>query len=493
MNVNKHDYNKLKKLTKSELIEEVIALKSNGLSKSLKNSIDIKETAEMNQLIIENSHDGIMIIDDNYKITFVNNRLCELTGYTKDEIINNDFRSLLSPDIKEDVIRRYKKRSKDKNLQSTFELPLVTSQNENKIFEIRSTIFIDSKGSLRILSQFKDITLRKQTEEAIRQSEEKFRSMVENSHLGIIIVNMNFQLDYVNDQFCKIVQSTKEELIGKDFREYLSEESFDLVVKRYKDRQRGLSVPSEYDFKINRADGKTADIKLSSSVVNFSGEIKTIAQLLDITETKKKEKLHSVLLNISQAVNEVKNLSEFLGIVREELSTIIDTRNFYVAMYDKNSDTYSFPYHVDEFDVIDEITQLQLKDSLTDYVRRKNKAILVDGKMQTILEEEGEIKGIVGESCPVWLGTPLVVDNVVVGVMGVQDYQYEETYSENDLELLKIVSENVSSAIWKKQIIDKLTESEIRYRDFISRTSEGIYRIDFEQPVDISLPRERTS
>ena len=115
-----------------------------------------------------------------------------------------------------------------------------------------SSVFVDSKGKLRTLSQFKDITLRKQTEEAILQSEEKFRSMIENSHLGIIIVDMNFQFEYVNDQFCKIVQKNKNELIGKDFREFLSDESYDLVVKRYQDRQKGLSVPSEYDIKIIR-------------------------------------------------------------------------------------------------------------------------------------------------------------------------------------------------------------------------------------------------
>lgn len=488
MRMTQQDINKLNKLTKEELVKEIVALKNNGVSKLISDSLDSKEAAEMNQLIVENSHDGIMIIDDNYLITFVNNRLCELTGYSKDEITNIDFRELISARTKEMAIKKYKGRKNGKKHQSKFELPIVTKQNKEKIFEIRSTVFVDSKGKLRTLSQFKDITLRKQTEEAILQSEEKFRSMIENSHLGIIIVDMNFQFEYVNDQFCKIVQKTKNELIGKDFREFLSDESYDLVVKRYQDRQKGLSVPSEYDIKIIRADKKIVDIKLSSSVVNFSGKIKTIAQLLDVTENKKKEKLQSVLLNISQAVNEVKSLSEFLGIVREELSSIIATQNFYVAMYDKNTDTYSFPYHVDEFDVIDEITQLQLKDSLTDYVRRKNKAILVDSKMQTALENEGEIKGIVGESCPIWLGTPLVVDNVVVGVMGVQDYNNEEAYNNNDLELLKIVSENVSSAIWKKQIVDKLTESETRYRDFISRSSEGIYRIDFEKPINVSLP-----
>lgn len=488
MRMNQQDINKLKKLTKKDLINEIVAIKNNGVSKLQLDSIGIKEAAEMNQLIVENSHDGIMIIDDNYIITFVNNRLCELTGYTKDEITNIDFREIITSETKEEAIKKYNGRKNGKKLQSKFELPIVTKQNEKKIFEIRSTVFVDSKGKLRTLSQFKDITLRKQTEEAIIQSEEKFRSMVENSHLGIIIINMNFQLEYVNDQFCKIVQKPKNKLMGSDFRELLADESYNLVVKRYQDRQKGISVPSEYDIKLIRADKKIADVKLNSSVVNFSGKIKTIAQLLDVTENKKKEKLQNVLLKISQAVNEVKSLPEFLGIVREELSVIIDTKNFYVAMYDKNSDTYSFPYHIDEFDVIDEISQLELKDSLTDYVRRKNKAILVDSKMQTILEKEGEVKGIVGESCPIWLGTPLVVDSIVVGVMGVQDYNDEGTYNKNDLELLKIISENVSSAIWKKQITDKLTESEKRYRDFIGRSSEGIYRIDFEKPIDISLP-----
>jgi len=299
---------------------------------------------------------------------------------------------------------------------------------------------------------------------------------------------MEYKFEYVNDRFCSILHQTKDKLLGHDFRSFISKDSLALVVKRYKERQMGMEVPSEYEIKLLRADGKERVAKLSSSVVNFSGQVKTIAQILDITQEVRKEKLQGVLLNISQAVNEVKNLTEFLGIVREELSEIIDTKNFYVAMYDKNTDTYTFPYHVDEFDVIDEITQLELKDSLTDYVRRKNKAILVDNNKQKILEQEGEIKGIVGESCPIWLGTPLVVDNEVVGVMGVQDYHFAKTYNYSDLELLKIVSENVSSAIWKKQISDKLIESEIRYRDFISRSSEGIYRIDFEKPIDTSLP-----
>lgn len=489
MKVTENFNSDLKLKTKEELIEEILLLKEKNSKSKLLNKIDIGEVAELNHLIVENSHDGIMIIGDSYKIEYVNKSLCELTGFSTDDLIDKDFRGLLNSIHKNSVVKRYRDRKVGDKINSTFELPIVTRNNKNKVFEIRSTIFEDSAGNVKTLSQFKDITERKITEASIKQSEEKFRSIVENSHLGIIIVNKTFQFDYVNNQFCKILLTSKDALEGNDFRKFLAKESLELVVERYKKRQAGIKVPPDYEITLLRSDGEERIAKLSSTVVKFDDDIKTIAQILDITENVRNEKLQSVLFKISQAVNEVQNLSEFLDIVRNELSTMVDTTNFYVALYDKTSDTYTFPYHVDEYDIIDDITQMELKDSLTDYVRRKNKALLVNAKIQLELEKKGHIKGIVGENCPIWLGAPLVVDNVVVGVIGLQNYHQEDSFNEHDLDLLRIVSENVSSAIWKKQIVDQLTQSELRYREFISRTSEGIYRIDFDPPISIKLSK----
>lgn len=479
----------LVKKTKHELINELVSLKNgNGKNHSEKHQPEINSSDELSKLIVENSHDGILIIGDNYKIEYANKRLFELTGYRQEEIQNKDFRDFLNGSNKNDILNRYNKRILGEDLETAYELELTTVDNKVKIFEIRSRRFTDSSGCLKTLSQFKDITDKKSAEEAIRESEIKFRSIVENSHLGILIVDSNFKFEYVNDQLCKILNTTRKELEGEDFRKFLSKESLDPVVDRYIKRQKGEDVPSEYRVTLLTSDGKERIAKLSSTSVSYSGQTKTIAQLLDITEKVNKEKLEKVILNISQAVNEVQKLSEFLAIVRQELTTILDTKNFYVAMYDENSDTYTFPFHVDEYDSIDEITQLELKDSLTDYVRRKNKAILVNSNMQSILENEGEVKGIVGEDCMVWIGAPLVVEGLVVGAICLQNYHNEETFNESDLELLKIVSENVSSAIWRKQIVDKLAENELRYRDFIARSSEGIYRIDFDPPISTDIP-----
>ncbi len=485
MKINEIIINDIDSLSKDEPEAKFSQLQN--AQETFADSFDIIKSNELYKLIVENSHDGIMIIGEEFLIEYANNRLYELTGLTKEKTIYQDFRKLFTSIELETFFKEFSSDEKNSFHDTVYELPILTEDKQKRIVEIRNTKLKDSEGKVKILSQFKEITHSKNFAEEIKESEEKFRSIVENSHLGIVIVDMDYKFEYVNDQFCKILHSTKEKLTGTDFRKILSKDSVKLVSERYKKRQQGIETPAEYEIKLVREDGEERNAKLSSSIVNFSGNIKTIAQLLDITEIVRKEKLQTTLLKISHAVNEVNNLKEFLKIVREELSSILDTTNFYVALYDKNTDAYTFPYFVDEFDKYDELTQLELKDSLTDYVRRKKKSVLVNSTMQTILENEGEIKGVVGSNCPVWLGVPLVVNNLAVGVVVVQNYYNENAYNETDLELLKIVSENVSSAIWKKQIVDKLTESELRYRDFISRSSEGIYRIDFDPPILTTL------
>lgn len=488
MKVNEEIPLELKFKSKDELIEEIIELKKTIKSNSKFNCIDTENSSELIDLLVNNSHGGLLIINNDFKIEFANERVCELTAFEQNKILNQDFRTLLPPNSKIYASKKYINLIKGIEKEQIFELPVIIKGNENKIFEIRNTTYKTPQNEVKILTHLQDITEKRATEEVIRQSEEKFRTIVDNSHLGIVIIDNKFKFEYVNNRFLNIMHASENNLVGQDFRKFISKDSIDLVIDRYKKRQKNISVPSEYIIKLLRTDGDERIVKLSSTTIEYAGNVKTIAQILDVTEEHRKAKLEKTLLNISQAVNEVKNLPDFLHIVKTELSKILDTTNFYIALYDSNFDTYTFPYHVDEFDSIDDITQIQLKDSLTDYVRRNNKAILVDLKMQEILEKEGEIKGVVGEYSPVWLGAPLAVDNVVVGVIGLQNYHHEDAFTAADLELLKIVSENVSSAIWKTQIIDKLTQSEMQYRDFIARSSEGIYRLDFEKPIDISLP-----
>lgn len=135
-----------------------------------------------------------------------------------------------------------------------------------------------------------EITERKRADEALQESEEKFRSIVENALVGIFTVDNAYHFIYANDELCKILGYFDEQLLGMDFREVLSDASRDMVAERYVQRQRGEEVPSRYEMSIVRADGEIRDVEMSVTVIrDKNGSLLTMGQLVDITDRKQAE------------------------------------------------------------------------------------------------------------------------------------------------------------------------------------------------------------
>ncbi len=155
---------------------------------------------------------------------------------------------------------------------------------------VKAAIPAEKEKFDNMLVSIVDISDRKRAEDSLRESERRFRSIVEYSHEGIVIVDDDFNLVYVNDEFCRMVGYAGEEIMGRDFRELLAEESVEMVTDRYIRRQRGEDVPRRYTFFMMRKDGEKRQIEISSNVIpDEPGRLRTIAQLLDITERKKEE------------------------------------------------------------------------------------------------------------------------------------------------------------------------------------------------------------
>ncbi len=125
----------------------------------------------------------------------------------------------------------------------------------------------------------------------LAESEERYRSIVEHAHAGVLVVGSEYRISFVNDRLCEILGYPREELLGADFRQFLDEESRDMVVERYRWRQRGKGVPSRYEFAVVRKNGEKRWAEISSTVIRDSeGQTKTMAQVLDITERKQAER-----------------------------------------------------------------------------------------------------------------------------------------------------------------------------------------------------------
>jgi len=146
------------------------------------------------------------------------------------------------------------------------------------------------------------------------------------------------------------------------------------------------------------------------------------------------------------------DIKEIYPTIVHELSKIWDTNNFFIALYDKTSDTLSLPFFADEKDNFYEIPT---KKTITGYVIKNNKSVLLKENDLRLLEESGDIE-LIGTPCKVWMGVPLKVENDIIGVMCLQDYNNEDKFSQDDLYVLDFIANQIAIAIQRRMMLDNL-------------------------------------
>jgi PAS domain S-box-containing protein len=135
----------------------------------------LRDSEERYRKVVEQSHDAIFIVEGS-KFIFVNPRVIEISGYTRDELHRMDFRELLHPDDREFVIDIANRRAKGEPVPKTYDARVVTKSGEIRFIEL-AVASLQCKGRSAALGSVRDITDRKLAEEALRKSEEKYHAI----------------------------------------------------------------------------------------------------------------------------------------------------------------------------------------------------------------------------------------------------------------------------------------------------------------------------
>ena len=268
---------------------ELISVKRMGVERKMK---EFQNKNKQYRKIFESSPQAIGIVDMKGNVLEVNRRLYSWLGYQPKEVIGKNFLQLpfLSEKSKITAKGKLAQAFRANNIPP-YDIEFVTKAGERRAGRIFTSPVKDEKGNLmEILVLAFDVTEQRKAEQALRESEELFRSIVENSHAGILIIDDSYHFIYVNDELCRILGYPQEEIVSQDFRRFLDEESRKLVADRYVKRQRGEKVPSRYEFNVIRKDGEKRRVEISSTVIkDKSGQVRSVAQILDITERRQAE------------------------------------------------------------------------------------------------------------------------------------------------------------------------------------------------------------
>jgi PAS domain S-box-containing protein len=195
------------------------------------------------------------------------------------------------------------------------------------------------------------------------------------------------------------------------------------------------------------------------------GDVVTLA--LEASERKRKERINESIFKISEATNSSRNLEELFHSIHQVISSLMPANNFYIALYDSLLDSLSFPYFVDEYDQTP--APKKLGKGLTEYVLRTGRPLLASPEVFSELEAQHEVESIGAPSID-WLGVPLIIDGMTIGVLVVQTYTEGVRYGEEEKNILKFVSDQVAMAVHRKK-----TEEEVQERErFLSSVFESI-------------------
>jgi PAS domain S-box-containing protein len=151
-----------------------------------------------------------------------------------------------------------------------------------------------SEDDLRLLSiaggQIATVIENIRLRDEIKQSEEKYRTLVESALDGVCALGRDYQLKFVNQRFADILGFAREELTNMDIREFLDEEGRKIVADREEQRKRGITLSPRFELTIFGKDGRVRNAEISARTIKDSkGNVSTIAILKDITEKKKME------------------------------------------------------------------------------------------------------------------------------------------------------------------------------------------------------------
>jgi len=401
-----------------------------------------------------------VVINVDQRVAMINRKGCEVLGCPEKEIVGKNWFDHFIPAKRRDEVKRVFDEIIAGNVEPVeyCENPVLTKSGEERIIAWHNALLRDDGGAVTgTLSSGEDITERKHDERAMQFEKALFEQLFENAPEAIALTDNDSNVLRINKEFTRMFGYTQREALTKPIDELIVPESLRKEGALYTRRTaEGKNIACESIRR--RKNGEELYTSILGTPISIDNEqIGVYALYRDITESKKEEKTRAALYNIAKESIHTESLNELFSLIHQSLSEIIDTTNFYIALYDKETDTLSFPYLVDEKDDSLPIVHVSTSLSSASHVINTGKTFL---RTKEVYEEKvaaGELKPY-GSIAPVWVGVPLKTKENIVGVMVVQSYTDPSAFSEKDIPLLEFVANNIAGVIERTRAQEALDE-----------------------------------
>jgi len=396
--------------------------------------------------------DTLFGIDDSYTRT--------VKGWS--ELIHPDQRQQMTDYFTKEVIGRRSRFDKE------YRIVRKSDQAIRWVHGLGALEFDAQNNLLRMHGTIQDITERKLADEALAASEAELRALFASMNDAILVIDREGVYRKIVPTNPDLLYKPKDELLGKSLRNIFTSD----LAKTFMDAIQHVLITRktthiEYQIEINN---KVVWFEASVSPID---EDNTIWVARDITERKQAEEVQTAHYRIANVAQSAVSLNDLFTSIHRILESFMPAENFYIAMYDEQTDMLSFPYYVDQYNkapVAD-----HPRNGLTEYVLRTRQPLLATQQVseEMINNKQVDLPGIAIED---WIGVPLTVGSETFGIMVVQTYTNKLRLTQKDLEFLSFVSTQVAMVIKRKQTEETLQQ----FKDLMDESNDAIFFIDMQ-------------
>jgi PAS domain S-box-containing protein len=239
-----------------------------------------------NRGLIEASFDGLITVDPMLTITDVNKKMCQMSGYDRNELIGSTFQDYFTDAKRAAAGVRL---TLDKGTTTNYELTLRTKDGTEQLVSFNAATFTDQGGKVRgIFASARDITEQARLQKLLAEEQAYNRGLFEASRDGLVTVNDDMRITDVNETLCKMVGRTRAQLVGSMFPEYFTERdrAIDGVRLTF---EKGLVT--NYVLTMQAANEKKLQVSFNAAVFRDAGGVirGIFASFRDVTDQQELE------------------------------------------------------------------------------------------------------------------------------------------------------------------------------------------------------------
>src|SRR5882672_5598934 len=412
----------------------------------------MRESEERYRELFENANDIIYTIDLAGNFTSLNQTGERVTGYTRAEALNMNLTQVVVPE-QIGMAREMLARKLDSDISTVYELEIITKAGKRIPLELSSRLIYQGGKPFGVQGIARDISARKSAEEALKDSEEKFRSIVETTNEWIWAIDLEGNHTYTNPAIEQILGYPPEEILGANVSAFLHDEDrievekllpqwiseergWTGLVLRWKHKRNGYRYLESNGLPVFDPQG---------DLVGYRGADRDITErkLAEAQLLRRNQEL-AALNEIGHELSKLVEPTEIAKLIHSMIGKVVDNRSLYVALYDEQRQEVSFPVYTVDGEPYHSPTRT-FGRGLTEHIVRTKKPLLITRDLKATLEQLGLVSS--GRHAQCWLAVPMLVGEKVVGVITIQDYEQPEAYDNGHLELLSTIASHAAIAV----------------------------------------------